>query len=114
MNRYILVFVYFSFLILSACSYGPPLIEDEIVKVTVECEDGDIVVIDDLDTIEDIIKEVNNSKRETTADMDLYIEHSATIENKEGEKKTLNLYSTGRSLFAGYYIYSDIEDFCGK
>lgn len=100
--------------VLTACSYRPPLIEDDIIKMTIECESGDIVVIDDLHIIKKFINEVNNSKRESSAPMDLYLEHSVSLENNEGEKEYLNLYSNGRSLFSGYYIYSNIDNFCGN
>lgn len=98
---------------LSACSsVSDPMIEGEMVQLTIECENGETLEIDDQATIQDVIGEINNSRREGTQEMEFDIEHQATLENTEGETISFDLFSNGKTLVPGSYIHSDIKGFC--
>ncbi|WP_144509701.1 hypothetical protein [Bacillus sp. FJAT-22090] len=105
----------FCIIFLGACNhYSEPLIESDMVKLTIECSGGETIEIDELKTINKVIKEINNSKREGTQEMEFEIEHRAVLENSDGETKAFHFFSGGKALVSGYYIHSNIDDFCGK
>lgn len=109
----------FCIIFLSGCKdlsepLSEPLIEDEMVKLTVECKNGEKIVADDSDVINKVIKEINSSEREGTQEMEFVLEHQATFENSDGKSDYFNLYSSGGAVVSGYYIHSNIEDLCGK
>lgn len=85
-----------------------------MVKLTIECTSGETIEIDDQKTINKVIREINRSRREGTQEMEFDLEHLATLENNDGETKSFNLFSGGKAIVSGYYIHSNIEDFCGK
>lgn len=100
---------------LAACNpSSEPLIEDEMVKLTVECISGETIEIDDQKTINKVISEINGSRREGTEEMEFDLEHRAKLENSDGEKEFFNLFTGGKAIVSGYYIHSSIDDFCGK
>lgn len=101
------------FVFLSACSsMSDPLIEGELVQLTIECESGETLQIETRETIQDVVLEINNSRREGTQEMEFDVEHQAAFETSEGETLSFNLFSNGKTLMPGNYIHSDIEDFC--
>lgn len=100
------------FVFLSACSSMDPLIEGEMVQLTIECENGETLQIETRETIQDVVGEINNSRREGTQEMEFDVEHQAAFETSEGETISFNLFSSGKVLMPGNYIHSDIEDFC--
>ena len=106
----------FCIIFLSACNhFSEALIEDEMVKLTIECTSGETIEIDDQKTINQVIKEINGSRREGTQEMEFdNFEHRATLENSDGETKSFHLFSGGKAIVSGYYIHSNIDDFCGK
>lgn len=85
-----------------------------MVKLTIECKNGETIEIDEQKTINKVIKQINNSRREGTQEMELDIEHRAILENSDGQTETFHLFSGGKALMAGYYIHSKINDFCWK
>lgn len=99
---------------LGACNhYSEPLIEGEMVKLTIECMSGETVEIEEQKTINKVIKEINQSKREGTQEMEFSIEHRGTLENSDGETESFHFFSGGKALVSGYYVHSNIDDFCG-
>lgn len=100
-------------LFLCSCSqFNEPLLNDEMIKLTIGCIDGEIIEIDNEKTIKKVIREINESKREGTQEMEFDLEHLSTLENNEGETKSFNLFSNGKVTMAGYYIHSNIDNFC--
>ncbi len=85
-----------------------------MVKLTIECTSAGTIEIDEQKTINKVIKEINHSRREGTQEMEFEIGHRATIENSDGETKSFHFFSEGKALVSGYYIHSNIDDFCGK
>ncbi|WP_342601132.1 hypothetical protein MHB48_09125 [Psychrobacillus sp. FSL H8-0483] len=86
-----------------------------MVKLTIECTSGETIKIDDQKTINKVIREINGSRREGTEEMEFEdFGHRATLENSDGETKTFNLFIGGKAIVSGYYIHSNIDDFCGK
>ncbi|MFJ5770133.1 hypothetical protein [Psychrobacillus sp. NPDC093180] len=111
MKRWLL----YCFLFLGACNhYSDPLIEGEMVKLTIECKSGETKEFVDQKTIHKVLKEINQSRREGTEEMEFSIEHTATFEDSDGATESFNFFSGGKALASGYYIHSNIEDFCGK
>lgn len=106
----------FSLYFLAACSNpsSEPLIEDKMVKLTIECTSGETIKVDDPKTINKVIREINGSRREGTEEMEFDPEHRATLENSDGEKEFFDLFTGGKAIMSGYYIHSSIDDFCGK
>lgn len=105
----------FCIIFLSACNhFSEPLIKDEVVKLTIECTSGKTVEIDDENTINKVIRDINGSRREGTEEMEFDVEHQATLENGDGETKSFYLFSGGKAIVSGYYIHSNMDDFCEK
>lgn len=103
--------------LLAACSpTNEPLIEDDMIKLTIECTNtnGKTIEIHNQKTIIKVIREINNSRRESTAEMEFDLEHRAKLENSDGEKEFFNLFTGGKAVVSGYYIHSNIDDFCEK
>lgn len=46
--------------------------------------------------------------------MEFEIEYRGTIENSDGETKSFHFFREGKAFVSGYYIHSNIDDFCGK
>lgn len=100
-------------LFLCSCSqFNEPLLNGEMVKLTIECKEGEIIEIENEKTINKVVREINESKREGTQEMEFDLEHLSTLENNEGETKSFNLFSNGKVTMAGYYIHSNIDNFC--
>ncbi|WP_313893596.1 hypothetical protein [Psychrobacillus sp.] len=105
----------FCIVFLGACNnFNELLIEGEMVKLTIECKRGKTIEIDDQKTMNKIIEEINGSRREGTQEMEFDFEHRATFEDSDGEIKSFNLFSNGKAVMSGYYIHSNMDDFCGK
>ncbi|MEK3953789.1 MULTISPECIES: hypothetical protein [Psychrobacillus] len=105
----------FCIIFLGACShYSEPLIEGEMVKLTIECLSGETIEIEEQKTINKVLKEINQSRREGTEEMEFSIEHQCTLENSDGETESFHFFSGGKALVSGYYVHSNIDDFCGK
>lgn len=100
---------------LGACNHNSEsLIDGEMVKLTIECKSGETIEISEQKTINKVLKEINHSRRESTEEMEFQIEHRATLENSDGETETFHFFSGGKALVSGYYIHSNIDDFCEK
>jgi hypothetical protein len=105
----------FCIILLSACNRSNnPLIEGEMVKLTIECTSGETIEIDDQKNINKVVGEINGSRREGTQEMEYDLEHRATLENSDSKTISFNLFSGGKALVSGYYIHSDIDNFCEK
>ncbi|SES44414.1 hypothetical protein [Psychrobacillus sp. OK032] len=105
----------FCLIFLGACNhYSEPLIEGEMVKLIIECKDGETIEINDQKIINKVLKEINRSRREDTQEMEFSIEHQATLENSDGVTESFYFFSGGKALVSGYYVHSNIDDFCGK
>jgi hypothetical protein len=62
------ILICFCLYFLAACNLSSePLIEDEMVKLTIECLSGEAIEIDDQKTINKVIMEINGSRSEGTA-----------------------------------------------
>ena len=83
-----------------------------MVKLTIKCKEGEIIEIENEKTINKVVREINESKREGTQEMEFDLEHLSTLANNEGETKSFNLFSNGKVTMAGYYIQSNIDNFC--
>lgn len=105
----------FCLYLLAACHpTSEPLIEDDMVNLTIECTNGETIEIDNQKTIHKVIREINDSRRESTAEMEFDLEHRAKLENSDGENEFFNLFTGGKAVVSGYYIHSNIDDFCEK
>lgn len=61
----------FCLYVLAACNpTSEPLIEGDIVKLKIECTNGETIEIDDQKTINKVIREINSSRRESTEEME--------------------------------------------
>ena len=60
-----------------------------------------------------ILNEINNSRREGAQEMEFPEGHHVTLETVVGENYEISLYD-GKLLVEGFYVHSDIPDFCGK
>ncbi|MEZ7173707.1 hypothetical protein [Sporosarcina sp. OR05] len=100
-------------ILLSACKpFSEPLIEGEMIKLSIQCTNGKTVVIDNQVTIDKVLIDINSSMREGTEKMEFDLEHQATLESNDGETVTFNLFDGGKTLVSGYYVHSNIEDYC--
>ena len=107
----------FCLYVLAACNpTSEPLIEGDIVKLKIECTNGEMIEIDDQKTINKVIREINSSRRESSEEMEFDFEHRAILEDSDGEKENefFNLFTGGKAVVSGYYIHSNINDFCEK
>lgn len=105
----------FCIIFFGACNnYSEPLIDGEMVKLTIECISGETIEIEEQKTINKVLKEINQSRREGTHEMEFSIEHRGTFENSDGESESFHFFSGGKALVSGYYVHSNIDDFCGK
>ncbi|GGA48843.1 hypothetical protein [Psychrobacillus lasiicapitis] len=105
----------FCFIFLGACNqYSEPLIQGEIVKLIIECESGETIEIVEQKTINKVLKDINQSRREGTQEMEFSIEHQVTLENSDGETESFYFFNGGKALVSGYYVHSNLEDFCEK
>lgn len=110
-----LLFIGSCLILLNACnSFYEPLIEGEMIKLSIKCTNGNTVVIDKQATIDKVINDINSSKREGTEEIEFDLEHQATLESNHGETVTFNLFDGGKTLVSGYYVHSNIDDYCKK
>ena len=101
--------------ILGACSNRNPLITKELESVTIQCIDSDeLLEITDEKMLKKVLKEINNSRREGTQEMEFPEGHDVTLETVLGETYDMSLFDDGQSLMKGFYIHSDIPNFCDK
>lgn len=102
-------------ILLVSCSNQNPLIPEELDKVTIQCLNTDeLLVVDDKKILKEILKEVNNSKREGAEEMEFPEGHYVTLVTVSGDTYYMSLFDKGKSLMMGLYINSDIPNFCGK
>ena len=102
-------------LILGACSNRNPLITEELESVTIQCMDSDeLMEITDEKMLKKVLKEINNSRREGTEEMEFLEGHDVTLETVSGETHGTSLFDGGKLLIMGFYIHSDIPNFCDK
>lgn len=102
-------------LILGACSNRDPLITEDLKSVAIQCVDSEqIMEVIDGKTLRKILIEINNSRREGTEEMEFPEGHHVRIETIVGETYDMSLFDNGKSLMEGFYIHSDIPNFCRK
>lgn len=102
-------------LLLSSCSNQNPLMTEELEKVTIHCMGSEeLLEVTDEKMLNKILKEINNSSREGTEEMEFPKGHDFTIETVSGETYGMSLFNNGKLLMKGFYIHSDIPKFCGK
>ncbi|WP_139185087.1 hypothetical protein [Psychrobacillus sp. OK028] len=61
-----------------------------------------------------IVKEINNSRREGTEEMEFPEGHDVALETVSGATYGMVLFDGGKSLIEGFYIHSDIPKFCSE
>lgn len=99
-------------LVLSSCHSLEPIIAEEITSISITCENANIIDITDDKLIDKIIKDINKSRREGTEEWDISVEHTINLETSSKEIISFYLFSRGGVLIDGYYIHSNIQDFC--
>ncbi|MFJ8064594.1 hypothetical protein ACIQYS_08180 [Psychrobacillus sp. NPDC096426] len=99
-------------LALSSCHSLEPIITEEIVSISITCENANIIDITDDKLIDKIINEINKSKREGTEEWDISVEHTINLETSSDEIISFYLYSGGDVLINGYYVHSHIQNVC--
>ena len=101
-------------LLLGACSTRNPIIKEDLEKMSIQCLNSDqLIEITNDKSLDKVLKEINNSHREGTEEMELSEGHMASVETASGETYTFVIYSIGKTVIDGYYIHSNIPDFCG-
>lgn len=108
---------FFSFLplfLLGGCYSVGPLIKEEVEKISIEClESDEIIVIEDKRTIEKLRNEVNGSRREGSEEIEFPIGHHVIYDTVSGDEGSFTFWDGGgKSLIQGYYVHSNIKDFC--
>lgn len=102
-------------LLLGACSNRNPLITEELENMTIQCMDlEELLEVTDEKTLKKILKEINTSRREGTEEMEFPEGHHTSLKTVSGETYDMSLFDNGKSLIEGFYIHSDIPNFCGK
>lgn len=102
-------------LLLVSCSNRNPLITEDLEKVTIKCIGSEeLLEISDEKTLKKILKEVNNSRREGTEEMEFPGGHDVALETVSGETYSMVVFDGGKSLIEDFYIHSDIPKFCGE
>ena len=80
--------------------------------MSITCLDSNKIEITEDGTIDEVIKEINNSRREGTQEMEFSEEHVVTLETSSEESINFWLFSGGKAVIKGYYINSNIQNFC--
>lgn len=102
-------------LLLVSCSNQTPLIIEEVDSITVQCMGTEeLLEITDEKMLKKIIKEINNSRREGAEEMEFPEGHDVSLITTLDEKYNISLYEGGKTLLEGFYIHSNIPDFCDK
>lgn len=100
-------------LLLGSCSSRNPIITEELKNMSIQCLDSERrIEITDEKILNKVLKEINNSRRESAHEMEFQGGHSVSIETTSGETHSLLLFDGGKSLMDGYYIHSNLPDFC--
>lgn len=108
-----LLIISITLLLLVSCSTRNPIITEELESMSIQCLDSERPIeITDEKILINVLKEVNNSRREGAHEMELPEGHSANLETKSGETYSIVLFEGGKSLMEGYYIHSNLPDFC--
>ncbi|AYC29890.1 hypothetical protein [Paenisporosarcina cavernae] len=68
--------------------------------------------ISDRTEIENVLKELNESRREGTQEMELAEGDSIIFETTAGKELHATLYSNGHTDLKGNYVRSNIQDYC--
>lgn len=80
-------------LVLVACSNRNPLITEELERVTIQCMGSEeLLEITDEKMLKKILKEINNSRREGTEEMEFPEGHDVTLETVLGETYGMSLF----------------------
>ena len=83
--------------------------------MTIKCIGSEeLLEISDEKILKKILKEINNSRREGTEEMEFPEGHDVELETVSGETYGMVLFDDGKSLLEGFYIHSNIPKFCGK
>lgn len=74
----------------------------------------ELLEVTDEKLLQKMLKEINNSRREGTEEMEFPEGHDFTIDTVSGETYGMALFDNGKLLMKGFYIHSDIPNFCSK
>ncbi|MFT4417026.1 hypothetical protein ACLM5H_24490 [Fredinandcohnia humi] len=103
----------FSIVLVSACT--KPIITESVSLLQVTCKDGNNTVIKDQDIILEIIDEINTSTRENAQEMEFLSEgYNVRLETNTGKRYDVTLFESGKVVIDGYYVSSNIDNFCIK
>ena len=72
----------------------------------------ELLVVTDEKMLKKILEEINNSRREGTEEMVFPEGHDFTIETVSGGTYSMSVFDNGKLLTKGFYIHSDIPNFC--
>lgn len=100
---------------LTACMPTSPIIEKEIEKIDIRCLETDALIeITDPVRLQAVKEEINSSKREGIEEFELAEGHIATLRFDDGSEWEMTFYPSGHAVIEGYYVRSELEDFCGE
>ncbi|MFJ7827392.1 hypothetical protein [Psychrobacillus sp. NPDC096623] len=74
----------------------------------------ELLQVNDKKLLKKVLKEINNSRREGTEEMEFPEGHDVTVEMVSGEAYDMTLFDNGKVLMKGFYVHSDISNFCEK
>ncbi|MFD2043702.1 hypothetical protein ACFSTA_04845 [Ornithinibacillus salinisoli] len=104
----ILLSVFMIILMLAACS-DSPLVEDDFHEMQVFVQEEIVFETTDQSVIDDIIKEINTSRRDTTHELELPTPDGEIIFINESETLSMDVYEDGGVSFDEYYVHTEFD-----